>query len=347
MKAKIFLGLMFFTAAAPGVATAYDMRNYYPLTMGDSRTYHEVARRTDLSGTSTTTWSHVETEVVSGTETVQGVTTLQLAFTHPTQSANESEYDNMVWQADGLKIFGNTETSPTETIVATCTVPITVFPVEMEMGVPYSSSFSCEDGAFAATTTRTLEAVETITVEAGTFTDCLKSHWVASGPGFSENTTDWHCPGVGLVKSVGTSQESDEETPESFTSTLRWASVTVNGNVTQYGAGEQSLDGVRTAYAVANLWESRMQIRDVVVGGMPMDFTFALNPTTLLFEYSQDGLGHPSIPGVDLANAYIRMNGADLTIFDVSINGALYFTDWTLVGTPSLGFQLTNFGPMP
>ena len=345
MKTKILLGLMSFFFTVPEVATAYNMRDYFPLSMGDSRTYFELGHRTGSSDTSDT-WSYVETEAISGTETVQGVETLQQAFRWGSQNANESEHDNIVWEADGLKIYGNTETNGIETTRATCTLPIMVLPAEMEMNVPYSSSFSCENGAYAASTTRTLEAVESVTVEAGTFNSCLKTRWVANGSGISEDKREWYCPGVGLVKSVGTSLAGNGE-PKSFTRTLRWASVNTNGSVTRYGVEEQSLGGIRTAYAAAHFFGSKMTIYDVISGETPMSFDFVLNPTTLIFEFQESDHGQSPISGIDFSNAYIKMNGANLTVSDVSVGGTMYFTDWALVSTPVLGFQLTNYGPMP
>ncbi|MFZ5776298.1 MAG: hypothetical protein ACOY3Z_12515 [Thermodesulfobacteriota bacterium] len=347
MKKACILALLCVSSATPGVAAAYDMRDYYPLNMGDSRTYHEVLRRTDPASGQTSYWSDVETETITGTETVQGIATLQRSFIFPSPNPNDQEYDNMAWQADGLKIVGHRETFDNVTFVSTCTTPITLLPLEMELGGTYASSFSCEDGAFSASVSRTLDAVETVTVEAGTFTNCLRSHWTASGPGYSEEATDWHCPGVGLVKSVGTSQEEGEDAPEIYTTTLRWASIGSNGNTVQYGEGEQSIGDIQTAYVSAGFFDNRMQINDILVGGTPIGVDFVLNPATLFFAFQDGSQPQAAIPGIDLSRAYIRMNGPDLTIFDVAVNGVNYFTDWTLVSSPSLGFQLTNFGAMP
>lgn len=306
--------------------SAYDMQGYFPLATANSWTYLNKGKEQGSSR-----WGiEVKRQQFTAQETVNGVTTMRLETTE-TSSNNESNPENYAWSEDGLKLYRMGENL--------CTTPLTLLPRQMEIGTPLQSSADCGDGSVAVT--HTLQSVENVSVEAGNFADCLKLHLVLQGSGWSSDETSWYCPNVGKVKSTWTDVEGTATYLNS--DELRWA--TIGG--TAYG-GERSIGAIRTAYAYGNFFEdSTMEIYNLSAGGQNMSARFGLDPARVFFAYRPQGGNGTAVAGVSLANAYIKMNGADLSIYDVELSGAKYLTTWELQTSPEVGFTFKSISPMP
>lgn len=317
-------------------AWSYDLQSYYPLGQGNSWAYLEL----EWGQGSARKESDTNLESLVSQESVNGVTTWKREISEPNQ--NVSEYDNLAWSEEGLLMHRKADENNGVLTVQTCTTPLTLLPRQMEIGASQQSSFDC-GGGMSGTLTHTLQGVENISVEAGNFTNCLKLRLYAQGSGWTSDETQWLCPNVGLVKSTWTDVEGQETMHNS--KELRWA--TVNG--TSYGSGESTVGSIRTAYAAAHyLGDAAFEIHDLNIGTQQLSARFALDPDRIFFAYdptyTQNGRAYP---GVSFANAYVRLNGSNLTIFDVDVAGTKYYTTWELQTTPEVGFTFKSVSPMP
>lgn len=324
LKAGAALSLC--AGVSPAAMAAYNMADYYPLSVGDTRVVFEK----NPNG------SYVGSETVTGTEMVNGVQTLKLSYGKPYANG---ESENMAWEAEGLKIRQMVSEDNGVFTTNVCSTPYVILPAQMELGQTYSSSGVC--GTRSGTYTTTLEAVEDVSVEAGSFTGCLKVHTTIGVASIDER--QWFCPGVGQVKVIGTDSDG------AYDRQLRWATVKVNGVSQQYGTGEQTIGGIRTAFAAAKFWgDNTLELYNLYQGNNQFGARFALNPARIFFSYQANNTGNgTSIPGVTLGNAYVKVNGNQMTMYDITVNGAKYFAEWEFVTAPEMGYQIKNSGLMP
>lgn len=317
-------------------AWSYDLQGYYPLSQGNSWAYMEL----EWGQGSSRKESDTEVERLVSQESVSGVTTWKREMYEPNQSP--LEYENITWTDEGLFMYREADEDDGVLTVKTCATPLMLLPRQMEISESRQSTFDCGNG-MSGTLTHTLQGVENVSVEAGSFSNCLKLHLNVQGAGWSSDETQWLCPNVGLVKSTWTDVEGQETAYNS--KELRWA--TVNG--TSYGGGESTVGDIRTAYAATHyLGEAAFEMHDIHVGSQEISARFVLDPDRLFFAYdptfSQNGRAYA---GVSFANAYVRLNGANLSIFDVDVGGAKYYTTWELQTSPEIGFNFKSVGPMP
>jgi hypothetical protein len=321
-------------------AWSYDLQSYYPLAQGNSWAYMEV----EWSQGSSRKESETNLERLVSQESVSGVTTWKREVYEPNQSP--LEYDNLAWSDEGLFMHRKADEDNGALSIQTCTTPLMLLPRQMDIGESRQSAFDC-GGGMSGTLTHTLQGVENVSVEAGSFSNCLKLRLYAEGSGWTSDETQWLCPDVGLVKTTWTDMEGGQETGGT-TKELRWA--TVNG--VSHGSGESTVGDIRTAYAAAHpiapLGEAAFEMHDIHVGSQEISARFVLDPDRLFFAYdptfSQNGRAYP---GVSFADAYVRLNGANLSIFDVEVAGAKYSTTWELQTSPEVGFTFKGAAPMP
>jgi len=85
------------------------------------------------------------------------------------------------------------------------TTPITIRTSSMHIGEPIVSTTAVQSTINShLIEINTLLGIEAVTVPAGTFTDCIKTHKRRNTviPGHDTTMIDWHCAGIGLVKRV-------------------------------------------------------------------------------------------------------------------------------------------------
>jgi hypothetical protein len=348
------------------------MQDYYPLSQGNSWTYFEYEMEFEDSETEIDT--QTETEIVSGTDDVGGVSTIRL-IEEDLCCSQEYYYKNIAWNEKGLMLYyeyesdkpegGGTQSDIEEGRFLT---PAVLLPAQMEIGQTVSHDFAIEwyeDGELEeyeeGTSIFTLEDVETITVEAGTFENCLRVHAQFSGIVYDrkggtkrESWTDsdyvWLAPGIGTVKEIciwtvfnadWTVDELGVERTE-----LRWG--TIDG--VTIGTGVQYWNGFDFSNARASFNETTMYLRCVRVGDVvyhgSLAFRLDFLEDNIFYAFEPEGYGPVSISGLDFTNAYIKMNGDSLTIYDIDISGTKYWTQWRLVSEPSVGFLLVGYGLM-
>jgi hypothetical protein len=83
-------------------------------------------------------------------------------------------------------------------------------------------------------------------------------------------------------------------------------------------------------------------VDDAVYNGL-LAFRLDLE-NNIFYAFEPEGYGPVSIPGLNFTNAYIKMNGDSLTIYDIDILGTKYWTQWRLVIEPSVGFLFVDYG---
>jgi hypothetical protein len=337
MKFRLGMAGLVGASLFSSAAWSYDLQSYYPLGQGNSWAYMELEWEQGNSRKD----SGTEVERLVAQENVSGITTWKKEFYEPNESP--LEYDNIAWTEEGLFKYRKADEDDGVLSFQTCTTPLMLLPRQLEIGESRQSTFSC-GGNMSGTLTHTLQGVENVSVEAGSFSNCLKIRMDIQGAGWTTDETQWLCPNVGLVKTTWTDREGGQEVGGT-TKELRWA--TVNG--TNHGSGEITVGDIRTAFAATHYFDdSAFEMHDVHIGDQSLGPKFVLDPDRLFFAYdptySQNGRAYP---GVSFANAYVRMNGTNLTIFDVDVSGARYYTTWELQTSPEIGFAFKSAAPMP
>lgn len=356
LKSLFVLAAFALMGIVPAFA-AYNMQDYYPLSQGNSWTYFET------EGGETEICAETYTKIVSGTEDVDGVSTMKVG---EWISSQDYWYDNLAWDAEGLKKYYEVWSGETEPKIGEgrFLTPVVCLPTLMEIGVPISHSVSVEwyengelEGYEEGTLTHTLEDIEKITVEAGTFEECLKIHkeltttWYDRQGGTAqvsliEDHYLWLAPGIGVIKEIWTETLYDiagemVETADTGIKELRWATINV-------GAGVQLWNGIDFSGAGATFNETTMYLHDVYIGDTEyhgLAFRLDLHDN-IFYAFEPEGYGPVSVSGLDFSNAYIKMNGDSLTIYNIDILGTKYWTQWRLVIEPSVGFLFVDYGLM-
>jgi len=174
-----------------GNAAAYNMAQYFPLHQGDEWTYLSTLNN----------GAPVEIKsVVSGPELVNGVETMKIGVHY------------RVMDSEGLKTYRWDRPEFGQFYIYD--PPELTFPAQFSLGDSYQQSYtnsiySLDDGTLLDTgtvsETVTLEAVEDVSVPAGTFKDCLKVHYSityqnSSGEYGELEDSNWFFRNVGGVK---------------------------------------------------------------------------------------------------------------------------------------------------
>ncbi len=180
-----------------GATTTYNIAEYFPIGQGDTWTYNNA-----------------ETHLISGTEAVNGVIATKMI----TDVANGDTYLLFDIYSGALRFHKIVDLDD----IAGCGWSWTVFnppaimmPAELSIGGIHTTSTTasyenCAGLVVTQTITHegTLEAVEDVTVPAGTFKNCLRYKMVTlnipNDQGVPSNAyqTWWMAKGVGLVKTI-------------------------------------------------------------------------------------------------------------------------------------------------
>ena len=187
--------------------TYYNFADFYPMTQGSTWTYQWTENGESGAATST----------INGFERVKGVRTAKFFY--------DGDYNCEAFDSKGLKLYKEYDVGWGYTIY---NPPFKQIPAQMYVGQTHKSSSISEEYDLNGkliweakdTTSVTLEALEDVTVPAGSFTNCLKfswfdtwepssgslSGWLGTGEG-----TSWLARDVGLVKEVETERLYDDQ----------------------------------------------------------------------------------------------------------------------------------------
>jgi hypothetical protein len=180
-------------------STYQPQNDYFPMGQGDTWTYYDLARQKN------------ETHLISGTETVNGVDATKMIVGEDTYLLfdiyNGTLRIHKIYFLDAIAGCGWSQIVLNPAVI--------MIPAELSIGVKNTFSTTtkytnCKGASASQTTTLevTLEAVEDVTVPAGTFEDCLKYNFkvasIFNPQGQTENTdqTWWMAEGVGNVKTI-------------------------------------------------------------------------------------------------------------------------------------------------
>lgn len=184
-----------------------DVGNLFPFNQGNSWEYQETLS----SGGSTQTFTNVVTR--PGSRTINGISTLIYRSSNP-ENTGVPEETYLVKNSSGVIVHGNDDVTDDITPLIAPYVslrfplgPGSVFPVMSNKrivvnGLPFDITFTLQ-----------VEDFEEVTVPVGTFHNALKiitsQSVIFARTGETIGTsseTDWIVPGIGFVKSVGSSQ---------------------------------------------------------------------------------------------------------------------------------------------
>ena len=168
--------------------TSFNLVDYYPLNQGNTWTYESRWGSTEL---------YTEIALVDGSETVNGTDFARIAHSWGV------EYRAVT--ANGMEFYKEIDFSDDDPEVHT--PPVVLIPAQLTIGQTYSITSA------AFTYTLTVMGVETVTVPAGTFQDCLKVEVEVVENGHTEYITEWFAPGVGLVRDI-CEENGETETEE-------------------------------------------------------------------------------------------------------------------------------------
>jgi hypothetical protein len=157
----------------------YDIGEYWPLGQGDTWTYSNLGAGSD-------------TQIVSGTITLSGKVYSRMVYSDGWQ-------DFMFVDAEGVHLGGMLDGSNQMTMVPAVLIPSSLQPGQSSSMtfIVYQNSVSQGEGSMDVI----FAGVETVTVPAGTFPDCIKLDMNVVFPG--ESGTHWYmwlAKGVGKVK---------------------------------------------------------------------------------------------------------------------------------------------------
>jgi hypothetical protein len=316
LKSLFVLAAFALMGIVPAFA-AYNMQDYYPLSQGNSWTYFGYGMETEDGETEIDGWT--DTEIVSGTDNVGGVSTIRLI--EVPRDLQDYEYQNIAWDEEGLKLyyeyegkgpeFGGTDLDSEEGRFLT---PAVLLPAQMEIGQIVSYNFAVEwyedsDNYDEGTTTYTLEKIETITVEAGTFQDCLKIHRETLGieydrqggtkeESWTKDNYIWLACGIGPIKETYIDYNNDDgKVNETESLELRWATI----NNVDIGTGVKLFYGIDFSNAEVRFNGTTMYLRHVYVGhGVYNELTFRLDleNNNIFYAFEPEGYGPESISGL-------------------------------------------------
>ncbi len=204
----LIIGLILL-AALP--AFALDWADYYPAGQGSSWTYREYGSEGGVSYDKTNTFFINGFEDVDYSGTIySGYKLFDDPVYYTVERVSDAGLENIKWGGSGsYELTGSAiGTSPDQPWII---VP-RIFNIGDTLESPYKEYFYNSSGVLQKTNDHnfslTFQALEDVTVPAGTFADCLKVFFEESwGNGGnitgSGNGTRYFAPGVGLVKDYG------------------------------------------------------------------------------------------------------------------------------------------------
>jgi hypothetical protein len=296
---------------------AYDLSQYYPLRAGDVRLYLESETEDGQ-----TRWE-LNREWISRTETIRGIETFVTG--ELSSGCWCEEYEAQAWDNEGLKFYRQVEYDGGEIESIDFDPPLLMVPRQLDLNQTKSWSDSAGDEAIEIEIT--LEAVEDVTVYAGTFNNCLRIQLSFDSGDELETCRSWFAEGIGLVKEECTMTEDGQ------TSTEYAELVAAAVNRSLYGSPLRP--GELFSFYLADISTNscgEMLMENVAIG-LPgetpglwwIKFVLNLSAQTVAWTITDFGQGTPpsldpsstntcAIPGLDLSQALHKMNINDQTL---------------------------------
>lgn len=173
--------------------------SYYPHVNGYSWTYNTSSKTTTKTIYNSNTYlstqetSGTEVDLFNGTSEVSGVGTAQvLQVTTTTTSGSTTSNSLIVANSSNVKYYGTTSAPTTDALT------MLVFPLSV------GSSWTTQNGGI--TVEASVIAKESVTVPAGTFSDCYKvkysSNYIINSANMTYDVYAWFAKNVGGVKNV-------------------------------------------------------------------------------------------------------------------------------------------------
>jgi len=276
-------------------AQAYDLQDYYPLQVGDVRLY--IVSETEDGQTRV----FLEREPISRTETIGGAESFIIGELYM-DCCNE-EYDAFAWDTDGLKMYREAECENGQFEVINFDPPALMGPRQFALGETKNRTVLVDGENITAV--QTLEAVENVTVYAGTFSNCLRLRSRFDfGDGDIEESVSWYAEGIGLIKGEITQTEDGKTETE----TLQLAAAAVNGNL--HGSPLRTWQGEWFSFYLAHISTCGCDmVMDNVVIGLPGEIPelwwirFTLDVTVLPPAWTITDFGQGTAPLLDPASA--------------------------------------------
>lgn len=217
-----------FAFAVSQPAFGHDLQDHYPLAQGNSWSYAGIEAENNNS------FKTILEEKVDGEEAVGATKTTAIGY-----SNNYHKY--LAFDQEGLKIYKDLAGESYELFE-----PAMVLFPDLETGqsksyqikrIKYDKDGSMEESLYY-NEYRALEAVETVTVAAGKFENCLKftltSTWrTPDGLNNKNDCSTWLAPGIGKVKEFCVYSRPDPVTHEEnvFVESYELTSAVINGKL--------------------------------------------------------------------------------------------------------------------
>jgi len=296
---------------------AYDLAQYYPLRAGDVRL--DLESETEDGQTRL----ELSRESVSRTETIGGIETCVIG--ELSSGCWCEEYEAQAWDDEGLKFYREVEYDDGELESIDFDPPLLMVPRQLELYE--TKSWSASAGGEQIEVEITLEAVEDVTVYAGTFSNCLRIQLSFDSGDELETCRSWFAEGIGLVKEECTMTE-DGRTSTEYAELVATA---VNGSL--YGSPLRP--GELFSFYLAHISTNscgEMLMENVAIG-LPgetpglwwIKFVLNLSAQPVAWTITDFGQGTPppldpspasacAIPGLDLSQALHKLNINDQTL---------------------------------
>ena len=203
LHCRIFLFAIGIAIIFVPLASAYDLKKYYPLDQGNSWTY-SVTEDGEITE---------ETIRIKGKEVIAGVESVKIIYP-------DGDYECMAIDSQGMKMYKALDGGESKVFKPA----LLIFPnIKVGESKKYSSSAKGYHRTATLTGEITLESIEDVNVPAGKFQRCLRFSC------FKESVTDagydrdectiWLAPGVGKIKEISSSVEYDANANETEVST--------------------------------------------------------------------------------------------------------------------------------
>ena len=229
-----------------------DTDSYVPTMQGDHWSFNYV---TDDPGALVTSANVKIT--VNGTKSIHGVTGTVFTRSDPTLSSGG--YDQYFYvSAGGLSLLGNSDTGDSITPLIVPYVEL-LFPVQVgpvstvtRTNLPFGHDSSGRDVTLNLTQSINNEAIESVDVPAGTFSNALRQLTTVSAtaldsgqssPAAAGTDASWYVPGVGQIKE----QTSVKGNGSTVTGSAELRGYTVNGKSHGLGATTTLVPTLQTA----------------------------------------------------------------------------------------------------
>ena len=277
-------------------AQAYDLQDYYPLQVGDVRLY--IVNITEAGQPPRI---FLEREPISRTENIGGAETFIIGELE--WDCWNEEYDAFAWDTDGLKMYREAECEDGQPEVINFDPPVLLTPRQFALGETKNRTVQVDGENITAE--QTLEAIEDVTVYAGTFNNCLRlrSRFDFGGGDFEESVS-WYAEGIGLVKE----EITETEDGETETEILELAAAVVNG--TLHGSPLRTWQGELFSFYLAHISTCGCDmVMDNVVIGLPGEtpglwwIRFTLDITAVPPAWTITDFGQGTTPSLDPASA--------------------------------------------